>query len=505
VIFWKINFWLLLYTLFAMCCVGCTESLPTASSSDPTTKPESSNQAKGFEILKQQRQWESGDVAAKSRQLWSEVQQAYSEMERYSDQAQVQLRYELFGNVMLEAMPVSVSYDRASGDWQAHQFRAHLSGDRQNIAISIKEPATNNLDRQVKLVAAENGILQLAVNDPVAQIYLSGATDIPLSEKASTGLVLLAPQLEWLASEGPSSTDCSYRGWTVYNDHVCVKILRKTRGYETEYWIDPDQKQIRRMVLANSLLHAELAETPEVQGLQIQIDFSEIQVGENARRPSGLKELPSDRTVRRFVKIPEAFPSPWIGRRSPELTLRTHEHTSLRLPESQRATIAVFMSPLEANAAWWQVLERLAGENQASSANVVLVLDGIATQPTTTNVAHRPVGTVNPQLVSLGAEAWQTLGLNQGRWLVIWDATGIVQYVGVAEIDHLADTTVKVLQRLQKGEAIGEEMIREYQAFYSEYIAQLEAQQVEVLPSTVGTLHAESGQNNRSTSDNPQN
>ncbi|MDP1561517.1 MAG: hypothetical protein Q8M16_08985, partial [Pirellulaceae bacterium] len=255
--------------------------------------------------------------------------------------------------------------------------------------------------------------------------------------------------------------------------------------------------------LSNSVLHSELAETPEVRGLQLHVDFGEITLGPDARSPSGYTNFPVDRTVQRLVKIPEAFPSPWIGRVSPIVTLKSHDHATVRLPANQRPTLGLFLSQLEANAAWWQVLERTAAASELSTTTVALVLDGIDTQPMTTNVAHRPLGNIGPYLLSHGAGAWQTLGLNQGQWLVIWDANGMVQYVGPAEMDRLNDTAVKVLQRLQHGEAIGEEMIREYQTFYTDYLTQLEAQRVTELPAGVGTTASTSPTSNRSIPDNP--
>jgi hypothetical protein len=450
----------------------------------------------GFDILKRQRQWEAGDVSAQSQQLWLEVQQMYGNLERYSDQAQLQLQYELFGNLMLESMPMSVAFDRPSGSWHCRTFRSLVFGDRQHMAMSVKEAATNSLDRQVKVIAKERDLRLLAADDPVARIYLSGVTDLPLSEKAVDSLSLLPPQLEWLQAAGSTAasndpTTCTYRGFTIVNDFVCVKLARMNRGFETEYWIDLDSKYIRKVVLANTLLQTDLAEAPEVRGLQIQIDFAQIAVNQAAGDPANIKEFPQDRAVRRFVKIPEAFPSPWIGRSSPVVSLQTHEQATLRVPVNQRLTIGLFLSQVEADAGWWQLVQKLATESELNSAAVVMVLDGISASARTTNVSHATAANSWPQLVSNGAEAWQTLGLNQGRWLVVWDSSGTVQYAGPADFDGLIDTTRKVVQRLTRGEAIGEEMIREYQAFYSEYLQQLELQRFEAVPTQVGFVAAD--------------
>lgn len=513
----QIFFQLTLCLLFAAGLLGCGRT--DVGGPQPQVAEQSGLNFNAFEVLKQQRAWETGDVEAKTQQLWDDVQKFYGGLNRYSDRAQVQLRYELLGNVMFEAMPVTVSFDRESGAWESQFFRTHLYGDAQYHVMTVKEAATNHLDRQVKLLALSKEPRQLAEGDPVAQIYLSGATDLPLSEPAMTQLALLLPQMEWLSDHRPAPSTsgegkepevesnpipkCRYQGWAVYNDFRCLKLSRIWYGYETEFWIDVDAKLIRKMVLSKSMLHGELAETPEVRGLELQIDFTEIATGADARSPQGFASFPADRTVQRLVKIPEAFPSPWIGRVSPILMLKSQENATLQLPTSQRPTVALFLSQIDVNAAWWHALSSTATNSNLSTATVALILDGIDTQPRTTNVAHRPLAATNPFLVPNGAEAWQTIGLNQGRWLVIWDAHGMVQYVGPAEIDNLSDTIVKVLQRIQQGEAIGEEMIREYQNFYTNYLAQLDADRATTLPERVGGPLRESLPNNRPSPDNP--
>ncbi len=488
--------------------VGCFESESTLQLAATTGTGSASGLSPDLAVL--QRQWESGDVAENSRRLWSDVQENYTKINRYSDQAQVQLSYELLGNVMFETMPVSLAFDRSSKQWQCQVFRAMLFGDSRHIVMTIKEASTNHLDRQVKLSDSRLGASHLGESDPVARIYLSGATDIPLSESSINRLVLCAPQLEWLNARGWKTTYGTtpttgtlnavgggsvstqntklenvivYRGWTIHNDNICVKLAQPFRGGQTEYWIDVEEKLIRKMIFDNAVLSSELAGTPEVRGLSLQIEFGEIAVDQQARPPLRFKDFPVDRTVRNFVKIPEAFPSPWIGRRSPEINLKTRERKSLRLPATGCPTIAVFLSQIEANAAWWLVLETAAKAPELNTATITMVLDGIETTSTTTPVAQWTLDSPSPQLVSHGAEAWQTLGLSQGRWLVIWDTKGIVQYVGAADRDGLSDTIVTILQRLSRGESIGEEMIAEYQSFYSQYLDQLQAQQVTELPN----------------------
>lgn len=489
--------------------VGCQPSSSSSEQKQIASPGDADHDPSSLAAIR--RQWESGDVARKADELWQSVRDHYATMPSYSDQAQVQLSYELLSNMIYESMPTSVAFQRSRGNsnlensdnasapttstgWHIQVFRAQLFGDSQHVAMTINEASTNHLDRQVKLVPSPQGLVSLPMEDPVAKIYMSGATDIPLSEQAITQLVLFAPQMEWLdslgwAKETVGATSISpniFRGLAVHNDHTCVKLSRSFRGFETEFWIDVNDKLIRKLVFDNSLLDATLSNTSEVRRLQLQIDFGEIIVGDKARAPNSLTEFPTDRTVRNFVKIPEAFPSPWIGSRSPELTLKNHSGTPIRIPAKRGPTVAVFLPQMEGNPEWWQTVQKLSSDEKLASAQVVLVLDGIETRTVFTPVANRPSEMSEPQLLPFGAEAWQAFGLNQGRWVVVWDSTGIVQYIGPANREGIIDTVGTIFQRLAQGESIGEEMIAEYQSFYNEYLKQFEAQRVSALPEIVG-------------------
>ncbi|MBL8891453.1 MAG: hypothetical protein JNL67_15850 [Planctomycetaceae bacterium] len=523
----------LLFLFSVLSFVGCqSSSSPVEQDRIVSAEPTAPDTSRLATI---RRQWESGNVEQKAGELWREVQNHYATISSYSDKAQVQLSYELLSNMIYESMPVSIAFRRpagivkselteasgtptASASWHGQVFRAQLYGDSEHVAVTINEASTNHLDRQLKLISKPRHLMLIPTEDPVAKIYLSGATDIPLSERALNQLVLFAPQLEWLDPKGwvgeiergtspdgrqdrssqgqePTAIDdlglaptsnLLFRGLAIHNEHVCVKLGQPFRGFETEFWIDVDNKLIRKLVFDHSLLDATLSNTSEVRRLQIQIDFGEILVGEQAQSPKSLTEFPTDRTVRHFVKIPEAFPSPWIGQHSPAVTVTSHIGTAIRLPSKTLATVAVFLSQLDADAEWWQTLKQLAKVDKNNSLQVVLILDGIATGTVVTPVANRSVAVSEPQLVPAGAEAWRIMGLNQGRWVVVWDSQGTVQYIGAADRDGIIATVGTIFGRLANGDSIGAEMIAEYQSFYSEYLKQLEAQQVTAVPALVG-------------------
>lgn len=446
--------------------------------------------------------WESVDPQVGSERLWQAVRQRYARLPRYQDQATVQLQYELTGNRFFESMPCAVVFDRAQQRWQGRLFRTQLEGDATGWRVRIREGATHDFDQQIKQVPRDRDWHAAVSDDEVAGIYLSGATDLPLSAQAQAGLVLALPQLSWLESTseavvagqgpigtqpvpGPVTTEVHYLGWTWHRDQFCVRFATRWRGQMVELWVDPNAQLVRRMVLPTAVLQAELAEATEVRNLQFYIDFAEIGVDESVIVPASVPLSATDRLVRRFVKIPESFPSPWLGRATPAVALLTQRQTNCQLPAvGEGMTAALCLPQVEASAAWtacWQAAaERHAGDR------FCLVLDAIASEMAEAArgeaTATGSAATASVEVVPYGAEAWQMWGLNQGRWLVVWDKAGTLQYVGVAELDTLSATLDAVLHRVGRGDAVGQEMITDYQAFLTEYWEQLKRESLE--PST---------------------
>jgi len=458
-----------------------------------------------------ERAWATSDPRVRTEALWRAVRQHYAKLPYYRDRASVQLQYEIAGNRMFESMPCAVVFDRSTQRWQGRLFRTQLEGDSRGWIVRIREAATHDFDQQVKQVCGELDWSAIAGDDVVAGVYLSGATDVPLSERMQAALVLALPQLAWLRSvetlgpggggdparslPGPamSEAETCYLGWTWYRERFCVKFSTRWRGAIVELWVDPQALLVRRMELPASVLNDDLAAAPEVRNVQLAIEFGDIDVDEKVVVPAASPLRSTERLVRNFVKIPESFPSPWVGRVTRPVTLSTQRRTAYRLPaQSGGSTVALCLPQVDASAAWWECL-RSASERHAD-AKFCLVLDAIespaARAPVVATAVARPTvageqveGNVvgagdSVTIIPYGAEAWPVWGLNQGRWLVVWDAAGTMQYAGAVDRETLPATIDAILHRVQRGDAVGREMITEYQAFLTTYWEQLNRESV---------------------------
>jgi hypothetical protein len=484
-------------------CVPESTAGPAGDRPPALTTPPAADATREDPLQDVRARWEQNDPQRQARDFWQRVQQRYATLDRYSDQAQIQLSYQLTGNVMLEAMPMAVSFDRGLGEWACQAFRARILARSSRLAIKIHEAATNNLDGQVKVMPHRQTLHNLWQDDPVAKIYLSGATDLPLSDPAQTHLPLLAPQLNWLIAPATSAhgqrpadlrdatderTDAASEaiqlaGWTWHQNRPCVRLAGRHAGFRLEYWVDIQRELVVRIVYPNAILSPTLEHSPEIRGLQICLDMGEIRIDRDALAPPRLPDLSSERTVRRFVKIPESFPSPWIGRPSPNLKAPDIQGLAWDLAAHRnRYVVGLFIPPSSASNLQQRLSQFVAQGHPGLPVTGIVVLDDWSPQPTADGAATgrpAPVVSADPTdpivtILPYGAEAWAVLGLNPGSWLVIWDPQGVLQYVGPIATDELSPTIDTVLQRLAVGEKVGEDMVRDYQRFYDEYLQQLQ-------------------------------
>jgi hypothetical protein len=440
--------------------------------------------------------WEPNDPQRQAREFWKRVQRRYSTLERYSDQAQIQLTYQLTGNVMWESMPMAVCFNRQSGEWACHAFRTRIFASSSRVVVKIHEAATNHLDGQVKVLPASETLADLWQTDPVARIYLSGATDLPLSDPAQTELPLLAPQLSWLlaaetgarplpaptqqAAGHTHSESINLVGWTWHGECPCVRLADTRAGLRWEYWVDIQRELVVRIVFPTSILSPALEHSPEIRGLQICLDMGEIRIDQAALDPPPLPQLPSDRTVRHFVKIPEPFPSPWIGRPSPDFSAPDSLGNDWKLSDHRnRYVVGLLVPPTTAIAPLQTQWESIASARPQGHVSGCIVQDQwpLPGDPGQETGRQPTAATALPSSCSIlpsGGEIWATLGLNPGAWLLIWDPQGVLQFVSPLDTNRLSPTIDTVLQRLATGEQVGDEMIREYQRFYEAYLQQLQ-------------------------------
>ena len=417
--------------------------------------------------------------------LWAKVMNKFTTANHYRDRAEWNLQYRLQGQLCVETQPVQLQFDRSSNTWSTKAFRSRCFADADYLWVSVNEAATNNLDQQVKVVPAKQW--ESVFNDPIACLYLSGTTDFPLADRGSdaTWSPLFVPHLHWLtgSQEGPvflRNLHWNDGGSAYFRERKC-QILQSGRGSQGfECWIDVASNEIVRLFIPNAILDPRLTQTPDVTDLRMSLDFAEVQWDQVAT-PDAFDLNPGHKLVKNFVKVPEAFPSPWIGKPTPPIHFQTIKQNSWAIDQHAGRMAVAFFIPVDQDlAGWLQQFQNISGNTNWDSVRwIVSPMTGNPRLPDQliASLAETPF-----DIATDGQAAWAQLGLKWQPTMVVWDGHGVVQYAGEIQWDNALEKATKCLRRLRSGDSIALEMTSDYRQFYEGYLNKLESEKANFLP-----------------------
>lgn len=463
-------------------------------------------------------------------QVWQSMLARYAQVDAYQDRAEVNLQYRLDGQLVIESQPMQLCFDRAGQRWKAQAFRANVQADADVAAMSILEIATNHLDHQVKWMAVNqdhaDGVGRKAwfpidmFRDPIAQVYLSGATDFPLQENTAAWPSLFCPQLALLlanSSLGPAwlrPATLEFAGTTFFRGSDCVVLQGRPNvgasdASSTQFWVEQNTLTLRRVILPSHNLDPRLTGSVGLSDLQLFIDFADVQLG--TIPPDLLPHIlvhADQKVVRNFVPVPEAFPSPWIGRPSPEFNLPAAGDQNWQLTQFLGRPVAAVFIPVQrpetalpqpsptvmADQAsfaqgssldqWQRSLEQVAAAAKNTTAEIVLapVVPPPSRAAWITRLNQSRLRSGAARILLDAFPAWEQLHLGQQPTLVIWDGHGVIQYVDQVQAEQVGTTIESLLQRLDAGQSIALEMTDSYRGFFAKYLSALQQETIAQVP-----------------------
>lgn len=420
-------------------------------------------------------------------QLWQQVMERYRRSQHYQSHAEWNLQYRINGQLFVETQPATLNYSRSSQRWNASAFGANVYRDQDYLSVRIHEAATNNLDQQVKMIPASQW--ERVFQDPIARHYLNGITDFPIAQNQqnSPWPSLFFPQLSWLDPEysGPAylkDPNWSAAGKAVFRKRDCIILQSGTSQRMVEAWIDPDELEIVRLFLPNAVMDPQLAAAPEVTDLRISLDMTESRWTEQEPvKQMALQDR--DQPVQNFVKVPEAFPSPWIGKPSPPIHFTAINRTTpWSLGEQAGHTVAAIFLPVDMQLSQWvRVMDDLRRHSAWDTARLLLAPIGLPDDLPAE--FQKAVQSCDYPVIKNAEGAWVELGLKRQPTLVIWDGHGLVQFVGQVTQDSVSERTLACIQRLNQGDSIAAEMLSDYQQFYQRYRDKLVQETISGFPA----------------------
>lgn len=247
-------------------------------------------------------------------QLLSDIFARYRNASQYSDQAVVRVTVPDGPSVQSEVAPLSVWFLRSELYVRSYDVRLFQGGG--NKTAWIDDPTTNQFDHQVLRQPtrqdSDRPRLENLLSDPI------------LAERLGSGLAGPPPQLEWLFSPEPMkhlftpSTKFAYGDRATISGAACFEIEANTQGQRYRFWIDVNDRLIRRVDLPD------IWDAASNTRWLVALELREAMFRTEADYPQD--ELPArPKFVSSFVGVPPETPPTKLGSRARTFRLSSRD------------------------------------------------------------------------------------------------------------------------------------------------------------------------------------
>lgn len=396
----------------------------------------------------------------------------YSESRYYSDEASVILHYSLDSAPYEEIHPCSMQLIRDDRH-SLRRFKLEIANRTDVSTARALDPETQNLGGQVlcrreKMMDFRDSLLQ----DSIAVHFAQGGDDIPWNSTLTPGDIdeLLSLPLLLFYGQPPAwmTTENMTRTTEVEVDgKLFVDAFFESRLGPIACRFDVQQQALSGIRLPGELLSSRLATTPGVRDVSLAIIYQQFSFEECQPQPPRLNE--HEQPVREFVQLPEAFPSPMIGK-----------------PMQAWGLVDRNQSAFDPNLATGAAAVYFYGLQQQYTSDELDTIETLTRQHPAVNFAwifptagDKHLGEKHP-FSRMGyffdAQGKLLEGLGVDQTIVAWitDASGKIQYLSGRDQDWPSDLG-PVIQRVQQGDEVAREMHHEYAAYHAEYLERLRA------------------------------
>ena len=252
-------------------------------------------------------------------QLLQSVFAKYRKANSYRDSGQVRLAFNVGKKQQVETAPLNVWFDREALYVEAYDVR--LQSDPVAFMAWIKDPTTADFDSQVVRTPP-------LPNAPTLHGLLS---DTVLSDKISAGLAGPPPQLEWLFAMEPMKRLFAEEHTIEFSeprsirDVQCQVVRVQANDEEYRFWIDQDERVIRRVNLPPVLAPPEYLAFDHESGVEsmrltLELDGATFAPPKDPPKIDAMPRTP--RFVGRFIALPPIEPPSELGSKPPAFRIR---------------------------------------------------------------------------------------------------------------------------------------------------------------------------------------
>ena len=423
----------------------------------------------------------------KAAEILDKLNDRYASAKSYQDEAMLYLSYRLHGQSMTEPQPWSIKWDNGAR-LSAKLFKARMQADGELLSCFIYDIDSGNMDNQHLLVPYQ---AQLPLNqffrDSIAKYFVAGYSELPLDESNLSAaprlvpptLAMLSPEMtfDWLQNPEKAQrlTDA------IVDEEPCYVVRSLAHEMTADAYVSKTDFSLVQVSLPLKLLAGKVITSDEVTDVEFIAKFHKAVFDQELTEDDfGIVTRPDATPVRKFVSLPDAFPSELIGEAAPEFHLTVPDGNSkTRIYFDGKVTAFVWL----AGSSSYSAVEKLADVARkfpgkdfhvaAVYSDAELKNPETGSQLPEDKLAAVLKATNLPVYYDRQLVASSQLKVSVIPSVLVMDGDSKIQFSRPLTDKHWEEDLAVVLERVAKGHDVATEMKAEYQQFLDSYHQQL--------------------------------
>jgi hypothetical protein len=410
----------------------------------------------------------------------------YGLAKSYRDRGILRLSYTLQDKAIVEPHPFATCWERGSR-LSVRLFQAHLQADGKLMSCYIYDINTANLDEQQLFLPIDRELpLHQLFEDSIVRHYLGGYADLPLDETDKNQVPrLIPPPVSLVSGQLPF-------GWIQHPEIAkrlpdqlldgenCYVVRSQFDQMTADIWINQATNVITQISMPLKVMDRQVLTAGEIKNVELLMQFKEAQLdiplstSEATWCSTALK--PKATPVRKFVSVPDPFPSERIGQLVPKFELLRPNGDRVNYLHFDGKTTALIWAATDEWTSIVEKLERWKDRRAADSAELGLVYsDEDLKHPETSSIAPKDGLAALAKRAGLNLFFDRQLQTSSKFQLRILPAVAVIgpnsrlEFVGSLEKQDWETELATVLEKVKRGVDVAGEMKTAYQEFQETY------------------------------------
>ena len=408
-------------------------------------------------------------------ELIKQVISKYTSAGTYADDGKLTLSYSLEGQPFKEYYSCGITYKKPLM-LKASFFNTRVVANSRRLISFVFDSDTFNLDGQHIILPVEHSIpISDLLSDSIWSHYSCGASELPIDAADDMHIRLLSPILQFFSDvECASWLTSGETQWQINQSQTikgqdCWELVASCDNQNYTVWIDKTKLLIRAIQIPPTVLAGVGGADKSLNKLKILFEFDEATW--NPDILPGHFDFHAEATwkpVRKFIPVPEKFPTRLIGEHRPSFTFKQMNGQTWS-PENRDAISAVIIwCTGQPSKLIVEKINEIAGK--INKTDFVVAITTPDFQPDSIALKNR----INSfAVLDANAEIARRFGIEAFPSMAIIGPFGKIQYAQ-APLEHdWLERIAATLVRLENGEDVASEMKQSYGVFLTKYQEQI--------------------------------